>query len=301
MGTAPAGALFRPRAPRPRPVRSWGQSSQPPPTAVQPEPDAAGRHRAGSTVPAVWGHPAMAARLARAEPGTDERSSMRTRLTIMAIVLAAAAGAIGIIVLLVILLGWLGLAIGALGSMTVLEVYRRWIQPWQHRWGATDEEVHRATGPCPVTTSSRRRPGSWRLVPGPVPDGPRLPAGQPVAGELAADPGDRLLDPAQRPGRLHHGTQDAPGHQIPSGGHGSGPAATPAATRAFVSNPGAKAGVDVRRREAEAPLRSGVFPVIWPTLTQPRTTIHTISGRQPSGVTPSSSCNAASVWTCSLV
>jgi hypothetical protein len=25
------------------------------------------------------------------------------------------------------------------------------------------------------------------------------------------------------------------------------------------------------------------------------------SGRQPSGVTPSSSCNAASVWTCSLV
>src|SRR5918993_3457881 len=144
MGTAPAGALFRPRAPRPRPVRSWGQSSQPPPTAVQPEPDAAGRHRAGSTVPAVWGHPAMAARLARAEPGTDERSSMRTRLTIMAIVLAAAAGAIGIIVGLVILLGWLGLAIGALGSMTVLGVYRRWIQPWQHRWGATDEEVHRA-------------------------------------------------------------------------------------------------------------------------------------------------------------
>src|SRR5918995_267242 len=144
MGTAPAGALFRPRAPRPRPVRSWGQSSQPPPTAVQPEPAAAGRHRAGSTVPAVWGHPAMAARLARAEPGTDERSSMRTRLTIMAIVLAAAAGAIGIIVLLVILLGWLGLAIGAPGIMTVLEGHRRWIQPWQHRWGATDEDGHRA-------------------------------------------------------------------------------------------------------------------------------------------------------------
>ena len=69
---------------------------------------------------------------------------MRTRLTIMAIVLTAAAGAIGVIILLVILLGWLGLAISALGIITVLGVYRRWIQPWQRRWGATDEEVHRA-------------------------------------------------------------------------------------------------------------------------------------------------------------
>jgi hypothetical protein len=69
---------------------------------------------------------------------------MRTRLTIMAIVLAAATAAIGVIVLLVIALGWLGLAIGALGILTVLAAYRRWIQPWQHRWGATDAEVRRA-------------------------------------------------------------------------------------------------------------------------------------------------------------
>jgi hypothetical protein len=69
---------------------------------------------------------------------------MRTRLTIMAIVLAATTAAIGIIVLLVIALGWLGLAVGALGTLTVLAAYRRWIQPWQHRWGATDEEAHRA-------------------------------------------------------------------------------------------------------------------------------------------------------------
>jgi len=68
---------------------------------------------------------------------------MRTRLTIMAIVLTAAAGAIRVFILLVIMLGWLGLAIGTLGIMTVLDAYRRWIQPWQHRWGATDEEVHR--------------------------------------------------------------------------------------------------------------------------------------------------------------
>jgi hypothetical protein len=61
----------------------------------------------------------------------------------MAIVLTAAAGAIGVFILLVSKLGWLGLAIGTLGIMTVLGAYRRWIQPWQHRWGATDEEVHR--------------------------------------------------------------------------------------------------------------------------------------------------------------
>ena len=62
----------------------------------------------------------------------------------MAIVLAAAAGAIGVVVLLVIMLGWFGLAIGALGTIAVLGAYRLWIQPWQHRWGATDQEVGRA-------------------------------------------------------------------------------------------------------------------------------------------------------------
>jgi hypothetical protein len=69
---------------------------------------------------------------------------MRTRLTIMAIVLAGATGAAGVVVLLVIMLGWPGLAIGALGTIAVLGAYRLWIQPWQHRWGATNEEVHRA-------------------------------------------------------------------------------------------------------------------------------------------------------------
>ena len=68
---------------------------------------------------------------------------MRTRLTIMAIVLAAAAGAAVVVVLLVVMFGWLGLAIGALGTIAALVAYRLWIQPWQHRWGATDDEVHR--------------------------------------------------------------------------------------------------------------------------------------------------------------
>jgi hypothetical protein len=69
---------------------------------------------------------------------------MRTRLTIMAIVLAAATGAIALLALLVVALGWLGLAMGTVGTAAVLGVYRLWVQPWQHRWGATDEEVHRA-------------------------------------------------------------------------------------------------------------------------------------------------------------
>jgi hypothetical protein len=68
---------------------------------------------------------------------------MRIRLTIMAIVLAAAAAAIGTIALLVIMLGWPGLTIGTLGAATVFLVYRVLVQPWQHRWGATDEDVCR--------------------------------------------------------------------------------------------------------------------------------------------------------------
>jgi len=35
----------------------------------------------------------------------------------------------------------IGLAAGVLGAAIVLTAYRRWVQPWQHRWGATDEEV----------------------------------------------------------------------------------------------------------------------------------------------------------------
>jgi hypothetical protein len=41
---------------------------------------------------------------------------MRTRLTIIAIVLAAAAGAPDIIALLAVVLGWLGLSVGPIGG-----------------------------------------------------------------------------------------------------------------------------------------------------------------------------------------
>ena len=69
---------------------------------------------------------------------------MRTRPTIVAIVLAAAAAAVGTIALPVLMLGWPGLTIGTLGATTVFLVYRVLVQPWQHRWGATDEDVCRA-------------------------------------------------------------------------------------------------------------------------------------------------------------
>jgi hypothetical protein len=68
---------------------------------------------------------------------------MRTRLTITAIGLAAAAAAIGVIALLVVTLGWLGLPLAGFGIAALLGAYRLRIQPWQHRWGATDQELHR--------------------------------------------------------------------------------------------------------------------------------------------------------------
>ena len=66
---------------------------------------------------------------------------MRTRLMIIGIVLAAAAAAAGTIALLSALFRWRGLATGMLGAVAVLVSYRLLVQPWQHRWGATDDEV----------------------------------------------------------------------------------------------------------------------------------------------------------------
>jgi hypothetical protein len=67
---------------------------------------------------------------------------MRTRMTIVGIVLAAVAAALGVVALLLLMLGpWAGLGAGVLGAAAVLVAYRLVAQPWQHRWGATDEEV----------------------------------------------------------------------------------------------------------------------------------------------------------------
>jgi hypothetical protein len=54
---------------------------------------------------------------------------MRTRLTIMGIVLAAVAAALGTVALLGALFGWPGLAIGVLGAAVVLVGYRLLLQP----------------------------------------------------------------------------------------------------------------------------------------------------------------------------
>jgi hypothetical protein len=70
---------------------------------------------------------------------------MRTKLTIMAIILVLDLAAVAIGVLLVLTLGgWtgVGVAIGLAGLL--LLAYRSVGRPWHARWGATDEEVARA-------------------------------------------------------------------------------------------------------------------------------------------------------------
>jgi hypothetical protein len=69
---------------------------------------------------------------------------MRTMLTIGGIVIALATLALAAVVGLVVWLGpAVGLLVAALAAGGVLAVYRWRVQPWQHRWGATDAEVAR--------------------------------------------------------------------------------------------------------------------------------------------------------------
>lgn len=70
---------------------------------------------------------------------------MRTKLTIMAIILVLGLAAVAVGVLLVLTLGgWIGVgvAIGLAGLL--LLAYRCVGRPWHARWGATDEVVARA-------------------------------------------------------------------------------------------------------------------------------------------------------------
>ena len=97
---------------------------------------------------------------------------MHTRLTIVGIVLVAAAAAAGVVVLLMALLGVpAGLAAGVVGAAAVLGAYRRWVQPWQHRWGATDEEIAAALpgdGIIPDPAGSTTRAITITAAPGDV-------------------------------------------------------------------------------------------------------------------------------------
>ena len=69
---------------------------------------------------------------------------MRTIRTIMVILLAIVLAALGVLVGLMVWLGaWLGLGIGVAAAVAILLLYYLVIAPWQHRWGATDDEVAR--------------------------------------------------------------------------------------------------------------------------------------------------------------
>jgi hypothetical protein len=69
---------------------------------------------------------------------------MRSKITIVAIVLGAMLGSLGILVLLIAVLGLLpGLVVGIGVAALILIVYRFAVRPWHQRWGATDREVER--------------------------------------------------------------------------------------------------------------------------------------------------------------
>lgn len=70
---------------------------------------------------------------------------MRTKVTIMTIVLAALLTSFGVLVTLMLTLGpWLGLGVGVGLAAILLTAYYLIVQPWHSRWGATDEEVTRS-------------------------------------------------------------------------------------------------------------------------------------------------------------
>ena len=69
---------------------------------------------------------------------------MRTKLTIMGIVLGIALAGIATAVALAMIMGpVLGLGITAAVALAVVAIYKVAIEPWHARWGATEEEIHR--------------------------------------------------------------------------------------------------------------------------------------------------------------
>lgn len=84
---------------------------------------------------------------------------MRTKMTIVGIVLACFGAVIAVWTLAAVWFGWLGTAACALGTVAVLVAYVRSIAPWHARWGATDEEVERTMpgdGIIPIAASTTR-------------------------------------------------------------------------------------------------------------------------------------------------
>jgi hypothetical protein len=70
---------------------------------------------------------------------------MRSKMTIIAIVVGVVALCFGVVGALVIALGpAIGVLVAVTGAALVLLGYRMLLGPWQHRWNATDEEVARS-------------------------------------------------------------------------------------------------------------------------------------------------------------
>ena len=68
---------------------------------------------------------------------------MRTKFTIVALVIACSLVAITTFVIACLWLGWLGFTMFIAAKLLVLAVYVRFIRPWHSTWGATDDEAHR--------------------------------------------------------------------------------------------------------------------------------------------------------------
>jgi hypothetical protein len=70
---------------------------------------------------------------------------VRSKMTIMGIVLGVMLLSLGILAALMLTLGpWPGLGLGMGITVVVLTLYLSIVQPCQHRWGATEEEAGRA-------------------------------------------------------------------------------------------------------------------------------------------------------------
>ena len=84
---------------------------------------------------------------------------MRTKVTIVGIVLACLAAAAAVWTFAAVWFGWLGVATCSVGAAAILILYARAIAPWHARWGASDEEVARAMpgdGTIPIAASTTR-------------------------------------------------------------------------------------------------------------------------------------------------
>lgn len=68
---------------------------------------------------------------------------MRTKLTIVGIVITCVIAAVGIFFAAAVWLGLVGVAACSVVAAALLVVYARLVRPWHSRWGATDDEVGR--------------------------------------------------------------------------------------------------------------------------------------------------------------